>query len=292
MDIIRTPSKYLTSNDIAAEGTDATFDSWTSDGFDLDGDASEYNFSGRTYVGWNWKAGGTASSNTDGSITSSVSANTTAGFSVVKFTTDSATGDATVGHGLSEAPTLIFMKNIDNAYNWDVYQVTATPAGIGRLKLNSSDAVTAQDPFNGTPTSSVFTYNQAYNGASGHDIVAYCFHNVEGYSNIGTFVAASVPSYPNPGSFVYCGFRPKYLMTKNTTGSAGNWYIQDTDRDPYNLSTNHLSANVSGAEGSDNAFDILSNGFQDYGNWGSNYSGETILYVAFAETPFKTANAR
>ena len=293
MDVIRTPSKYLESNTSVAEGTDATFDSWTSDGFDLDGDASEYNYTGRTYVGWNWKGGGAGVSNDDGSLTSSVSANSDAGFSIVTWTGD--TTDATIGHGLSEAPEFITIKSRTGptgSYNWPSY---SKPSGTGGyINLDAGSAWTANSGFYGVaPTASVFNPGSHSYVSGAFDFVAYCFHSVPGYSQIGSFVAYDTTSYglADPGSFVYTGFRPEYLLTVSID-SGVSWYILDAARDTYNMLFKNLSADTAGAEGTAATMMFYSNGFQDMGNWGYNFGGDEILYIAFAESPFKTANAR
>ena len=287
-------TKELLSNDTAAEQTfAASLTSFDSDGFSLGADAAggHVNISTRTYVGWNWKGGGAAVSNGDGSLTSSVSANADAGFSIATFTTDSTTGIDTVGHGLSEAPTLIFMKNRTNAYNWDVYQVTATPSGVGRLKLNSTDGMTAQNPFgSAAPTSSVFTYSQTYNGSSGNNIVAYCFHSVEGYSKVGSYTANNSAD----GVFLYCGFSPAFFLVKCYSDTT-DWIMFDNKRNTYNVVNNRLEPNTNDAEDTDanDVVDFVSNGIKIRGNGGGlNYGTRTQIYLAFASTPFTTANAR
>ena len=137
------------------------------------------------------------------------------------------------------------------------------------------------------------TLKNTYEVNGTDDYIAYCFHSVEGYSKIGTFVAYNTTGYglSHPGSFVYTGFRPKYLLT-TSINSGVSWYITDSARDPYNMAFRNLSAEGIGAEGTSATINLHSNGFHDMGNWGYNFGGDTILYIAFAESPFKTSNAR
>jgi hypothetical protein len=302
--------------------TDA-LDSFDSDGFTLGADTgTNVNYGAYTYVSWNWKVGGAptvdnsagaGATPTAGSVkidganlgsalagsiaATRLSANTTNGMSIVGYV-GNATAGATIAHGLSQAPDLIAVKDRTSAYSWKVGSSSMAATSPWNYWMQFDDSEPAVDGSadiwnDSAPSASVFTIGDHVTINTDTDnFIAYCFHSVEGYSKIGSYIPADVTSYPGPGSFVYCGFRPKYLMTKNITGSTGNWYIFDTLRDPYNLSTQELSANTTGAEGTDGGFDILSNGFRDYGEWGYNYEGDTILYMAFAETPFKYSNAR
>jgi len=262
--------------------------SFDSDGFTLTGSDSSTNISGGNYVTWNWKAnGGTTSSNTDGSITSTVQANTTAGFSIVTYTGTGA--NATVGHGLGKALDMIIVKNRDRVESW---RVGMTAIGFTKqLLLNAVDAASTdslvwQDT---APTSSVFSIGtrNAVN-ASGEDLVAYCFADVEGYSKFGSYTGNG----SNDGTFVYTGFRPSFIMYKNTSRSTAGaiWWMWDTTRDTRNPTDLYLRANDSLAEGSFDSLDILSNGFKlRTSDGGQNASGETIIYMAFAENPFVTS---
>jgi hypothetical protein len=258
------------------DGTDPTYDS--------------FNGSTDTYASWNWKAGGAATSNGDGSITSSVSANTTAGFSIVKYVANSATV-ATVGHGLSQAPELIIVKDRDSAYNWAVYSSALTSADYA-LQLNNDLAQTnAYDYWNDTdPTASVFTIGTDLGVNDGTDnFIAYCFHSIEGYSKIDAYEG----NFNANGPFVYTGFRPSYIMIKNIDAPA-NWVIQDDKRSPTNPRNYVLLADTFGAEADWSAYpiDILSNGFK-LRNTGQGTNGaHTFIYLAFAESPFKTSDAR
>lgn len=283
-DSVRGTTKDLVSNATSAETTQATgLTAFGSTGFTV-GALAKMNTSAATYVAWQWKAGGTAVSNTDGSITSSVSANTTAGFSVVTYT--STTG--TVGHGLGVAPSMIIMKGRNVVDQWTVYHIS-TGNTIG-IPLNTTGAGDVNSAFwsNTTPTSTVFSQGS---WDSGYTKVAYCFAPVAGYSAFGSYVGNG----SNDGPFVYTGFRPRFLLIKNTTTAGTNWEIWDSARDLYNVESNRLYPDSSAAEnGGQNAYDFLSNGFKarQAGSTDTNQSGATIIYAAFAEVPFAFANAR
>ena len=287
---------YLIPNATTAENTTANYDWFKS--FDSDGFTVVYSSSNSTtsnnwngnynYVAWNWLAGGSASSNTDGSITSSVSANTKAGFSVLTYTGTGST--ATVGHGLNSAPDFIIVKSRDNSRNWRIYN--SISGATKYLGLNSSNAEADSDAFwNDTdPTSSVFTVKTAttVNGSS-EDYVAYCFHSVDGYSKVGSFIGNG----STDGPFVYTGFRPAWLMLKRTN-STSNWSVLDSQRNTYNVVTSYIDANVSSAEATNfNWADFTSNGFKLRGtNSTWNASGSHYIFLCFAEQPFKYSNAR
>ncbi len=263
---------------------------FTSDGFTTSGSTNlNLNFSGQTFVAWNWKANGSGSTNTSGSITSTVSANTTSGFSVVTYTGNGTSG-ATVGHGLGVAPKMIIVKNRSTGgYNWPVYHSSLSANNI--LLLNTTDAQFAFSAFTSTPSSSVFTVG-SWGGlnASPDTYVAYCFAEVAGYSKFGSYTGNG----STDGAFVYTGFRPAYVMIKRTD-DVGEWVIKDTTRSPYNADGNTLLANRSDAEyGSGNtAIDELSNGFKCRTTSASaNASGGTYIYMAFASNPFKYSLAR
>ncbi|MAL47227.1 LamG-like jellyroll fold domain-containing protein [Hyphomonas sp.] len=285
-DNVRGASKALYSSSTNAESTENGVTSFDSDGFTA-GHAGT-NGSGQTFVAWNWLAGGTAASNTDGSITSSVSANTEAGFSVLTYTGTGST--ATVGHGLNSAPDFIIVKSRDNSRNWRVYN--SISGATKYLGLNQTNAQADSDAFwNDTePTSSVFTVETAttVNGSS-EDYVAYCFHSVDGYSKVGSYTGNG----STDGAFVYTGFRPAWLMIKSYDQTR-NWTIFDNKRTPFNLMNGHLHANASVSDQTgDDEIDFLSNGFKfRSGDADSNYSNFNYIYLAFAEQPFKYSNAR
>ena len=272
------PSKYLYSNTTGTEVTDANYlTSFNSNGFSV---GSNNYSNGTTMVAWQWRASNTtAVSNTQGTITSTVSANPTAGFSIVSFTTI-AGGNATIGHGLGAVPKMIIMKARDQTYNWDIYHVSIGNAN----RLIFTSAASAGTPCWGstTPTSSVFTMDQSFYG-SGVPTIAYCFAEVKGYSKFGSYVGNGSAN----GTFVYTGFKPAFIMIKSSSSAAGNWLIQDNKRLGYNASNSELYANLTDAEGTNDRTDLLSNGFKARINSGeNNSSGVTYIYMAFAENPF------
>jgi len=275
--------------------SNATLDSFDSDGFTTGSSTNIFNTSARTFVAWNWKANGSGVSNTDGSITSTVSANTTAGFSIVTYT---GTGSAAnVGHGLNDAPSMIIWKNRDNSNrSWATWHTSIAANEV--LFLNATNAKgTNTAIMNSTaPTASVFSLGGAgHTNDSGEKHVAYCFANVEGYSKFGSYSSNASAD----GPFVYLGFKPAFVMFKKATGSTNanaGWYMFDTSRGTYNVIGPSLRADLGDyVEYSFDVFDILSNGFKirrvDIGVNSSN-AGDTYIYMAFAENPFKNSLAR
>ena len=243
------------------------------------------NESTRPYVAWQWNAGGSTVTNTSGSISAQVRANPTAGFSIVTYTGTGA--NATVGHGLGVAPSMIITKNRDSLTAWWVYHTSL--GNTQYLVLNTTAAaVTSSSAWNNTsPTSSVFSIGAA-NPSNANQDVAYCFAEVKGYSAFGSYTGNG----STDGTFVYLGFRPRFIMIRNTSIVA-NWNLIDTARDYYNTQGLYLFANSSAAEGSTSYIDILSNGFKlRTAGGGVNGSGNTFIYAAFAENPFKNSLAR
>jgi hypothetical protein len=245
------------------------------------------------YVGWQWQAGqGSSSSNTDGTITSTVSKNATAGFSVVTYTGTGA--NATIGHGLGVAPKMIIVKirNTGGA-NWYVYHASngATPQNNCLFLDSTSASQAVPTAWNNTaPTSSVFSIgtSSAVN-LSTYNYVAYCWSEVAGYSQFGSYTGNG----STDGPFVYTGFRPRFVLIKNASSGTDSWSIRDSSRNAFNAVVNPLYPNLSNAEGTDTAIDFTSNGFKIRGtSGGENGSGQTMIYMAFAENPFKNALAR
>jgi len=252
------------------------------------------NDSSATYVAWNWKANGTGVSNTAGTITSTVSANTTSGFSIVTYTGQEPT-PGTIGHGLGTAPFMIITKNRSGTGNWAVYHkfMDASSPQAYYAQLNSTSArINATDIWNNTaPTSTVFSVgNAGTTNASGSSFVAYCFAPINSYSAFGSYTGNG----STDGPFVFCGFRPRFILVKSSSG-AFDWHITDTSRSTYNQADTVLFPNSSAAEtnGGGYYYDLLSNGFKCR-NLGSatNGSGATYIYAAFAENPLKFSNAR
>jgi hypothetical protein len=291
-DSIRGTTKYLNSNNTAAEDTATTLlTSFNSNGFSL-GSSGNVNQNSQTYVAWQWKANGTGVTNTAGSITSTVSANTTSGFSVVTYTGNGSSG--TVGHGLGVAPSMIIVKNRSTTADWPVY-VGGVTSATEVMRLNSTTAkLTGRSEWNSTlPTSTVFSVgNDSAVNTNGNNYVAYCFAAVAGYSAFGSYTGNG----SSDGPLIVTGFRPAFVMIKRTDSSTGaDWGIHDAKRSPYNTTTLHLNANLSSAEGdySSTANDFLSNGFKIRGTDSyHNTNGATYVYACFAEVPFKYSLAR
>ena len=291
-DSSRGANEVLSSDTSDDEFTNANnVNAFTSDGFNL-GNTSFSGYSNQTgssYVGWNWKAGGTAVSNTDGTITSSVSANTDAGFSIVTYTGTGA--NATIGHSLGSVPKMIIVKNRDTGNDWVIYHIGLSGAAyFVNLNTTNAQAVATNIWQGATPTSSVFSIGtSSASNASGNDYIAYCFAEIESYSRFGSYTGNGSAD----GTFVYTGFRPAFVMYKNADDGTGNWFILDSERDDINICKRFLFPNTSSAEVDANAIDFLSNGFKvRLSAAGHNGSGNTIIYMAFAENPFKYANAR
>ena len=282
-DVVRGATKEIFSDATNAESTDAqSLKSFDSDGFTL-GTGGATNGSGNTYASWNWLANGAGSANTDGSISSTVSANTTSGFSVVSYT---GTGSAsTVGHGLGSTPKMIILRNLSAVKNWVVYHHILGNAQA--LKLNTTDAsASGLSNFNSTsPTSSVFTVGDSSNtNPSGQNMIAYCFAEKQGYSKFGSYTGNNNAD----GTFVYTGFKPAFVMTKEWEGTS-DWYINDTTRDFNGTYGNDASllANTSGAEFTSSSLnvDMLSNGFKLRSANPSTNEVAGYIYMAFAEEP-------
>ena len=263
----------------------------SSNGFRLPAASANMNANGGTYVAWNWLAGGGSSvTNNDGSIASTVSANTTAGFSIVKATSPSS-GTWTVGHGLGATPTFVIQKYLASNSRWTVFHNTLTSGQY--LGLNESNAVASSGtPFNFTFNSTVIGGNSNYDATS-TDVIYYVFRDIEGFSKIGTYTGNGDVN----GAFVYTGFRPAFLLYKST--GSGNWLIDDDVTQTFNPDSNYLVADTADLEGdtttntAGHVFDILSNGFKMRNtNSARNADGSTYIYLAFARAPFKFANAR
>jgi hypothetical protein len=300
-DVVRGANKRLQSNDSDAEQTDFAYgytSAFISDGFTaISGATSIENFnqSSATYVAWNWLANGAGVSNTAGSISSTVSANTTSGFSIVSYTGNrTPTADQSIGHGLGAVPSMMIVKNRSNgSRGWRVYHKSlGTPDK--ELILNSYAAVGTDTATwgNTTPTSSVF-----YVGASGEtntageNYIAYCFADVKGYSKFGSYTGNG----STDGTFVYTGFKTAFVMMKNASQS-GKWLMMDSKRPtaaPGNPNNARLFADQSSAENTaSNMIDLLSNGFKlRTSDTDHNASGDINIYMAFAENPFVSSTS-
>jgi hypothetical protein len=296
-DQIRGATKVLYSSLSAAEASQANgLVNFTSDGFQL-GIDGKVNALNKAHVGWAWNSATSTSSNSDGSITSSVRANSSAGFSIVSYTGDGA-ASATIGHGLNAVPEMIMLKNRDDSDEGVVYHVgtdTTSPENYFLRLFSTSNGNAARNDggarWNDTaPTSSVFSVGTEDEVNAGENYIAYCFTSIPGYSAFGSYTGNGNAD----GPFVALSFKPRWIMFKNTTSAIG-WYILDTQRDEHNVSNTFLFANTSGAEGnaSTSLVDILSSGFKLRGTGDTvNASASVYVYAAFAEHPFKTARAR
>jgi hypothetical protein len=291
-DSVRGATKFLSSNATTAEQTlTNTLTAFNSNGFTVDANGAT-GATGTTYVGWQWQAGqGSSSSNTNGSITSTVSVNTTAGFSVVSFDLLAA-GSKTVGHGLGVAPKMVIIKGRTSGGAqpkfWVVYHASVGATAFLELDATAA-AVTNSTVFDNTaPTSSVFTVGSGLTTANyGTSQIAYCWAEISGYSKAFSYTGNGSAD----GSFVYTGFLPRFVMIKRTD-TTGDWYMWDTARNTYDVITNTLLANSSAAETSATSIDALSNGFKLRNTTaGFNASGGTYIGMAWATNPFKNSNA-
>ena len=260
-----------------------TFDT---DGFTV-GNATSVNENNYLYVSWNWLASNSSSSNTAGSINSTVSVNTTSGCSIVSYSANNTAG-ATVGHGLGVIPKMILVKESTGSVNdWVVYN-----ASVGNTKktiLNETNAESIDNFMNDTtPTSTVFSISDAsVVNRTGSTYMAYCFAEVQGFSKIGTYKA----NENTDGTFTYCGFKPAFVLIKQSN-LARDWYMYDNKRNTFNVINKEINANNSGAEDTGDAIDFLSNGFKIRTTGASlNDAGGTYLYMCFAENPFVTGDS-
>lgn len=293
VDSVRGINKYLSTDTTAAETSDiTTIDQFTTDGFHVE---SSLLVNGNdAYASWLWKAGGASVSNNAGSIVSQVSASPASGFSIVTYTGNGVNG-ATVGHGLGAALKMLIVKPrqaVSGAGDWHVWHAGLSAAG-NVLLLNSTAAQNPAGVWASTyPTSSVFSLgsNTGQNN-NGTQFIAYCFTEVPGFSKIGSYTGNSSAD----GPFVYCGFRPKFLMLKNASDGTATWLMFDSSRDTYNVVRDQLYPNQSSSEVVDavnNPFDFVSNGFKIRGASSvTNGSGNNITFIAFAESPFGGSNA-
>ena len=290
VDTTRGATKVIRSNATNAEETEANaIQAFETDGFQI-GTSGLVNTSSNNYVAWQWVAnGGTTSSNSDGNITSTVQANTTAGFSIVTFT-GNGNNDATIGHGLGTTPAMIITKNRDDSVLWRVWHQDLTSTNV--LFLNEDFAQTAPSGHSngyiktvGSSTYSVYQGNSDTNGVngSGDDRIAYCFAEKQGYSKIGSYVGNGNAD----GTFVYTGFKPAWILIKRMD-STTSWRIIDSKRDTRNGCEARLFPDNTDAENlSALVLDILSNGFKIKStNGGVNNSDSDYIYMAFAEHPF------
>ena len=282
-DINRGATERLHPNSTDSEATLSNgLTSFNSDGFSVGSDGGVNNNS-NNFVAWNWLGSNTTASNTDGDIASTVSVNTTSGFSVVTYDGPaSGSGNKTIGHGLGVAPSVIMVKSLNFNYNWDVYHKSL---GYNASLILNLDNSTRSGAFGAEPTSTVYTATKTYTWDTNIDYVAYCFAEIKGFSKFGSYAGNG----SSEGPFVYTGFKPAYVMQKASTRS-GSWAIYDNSRNPFNGAGKRLFADNSNAESDGEVTDLLSNGFKlrNTGS-GQNENGQTYVYMAFAENPFVTS---
>lgn len=295
-DSVRGATHHLSSSSNSGESTNTTrLTAFESDGFAL-GDGAHLNGNGDTYVAWNWKAGTAVSGATTGSGTAKTytgSVNTKSGFSIIKYV-----GNGTSGHtiphnltvdGVATTPTMIMVKRLDNDGGWRVQHKDVAATHYLALDTNA-DPANLDTIFNDTAfNSTVFTVgNAASINSNDKDYIAYCFTDIEGYCKAGVYSGNTNADGPH----AYLGFRPAWVMVKPVSAD-GNWWISDSVRGTYNPNGPDLRADLTSSEGTNNIFDFLSNGFKLRFSGGQvNTTGRDLIYLAFAEQPFKYANAR
>ena len=297
VDSVRGNTTTFYTNSSNATNNEIHVPNFSSDGFTVaDVDSGTSNEADYTYVAWCWKAGGKAVTNNDGSVTSKVSVNQEAGFSIVKFTSQTTNNAITIGHGLGKKPAFWLWKDINGATGWYVYHKDMGSSAW--LKFNNDDAETGNSAAWGgvDPTDTVFTQGSGF--VNQNDVMVYAWAEIEGYSKFGSYSGKSSTN----GAFINCGFKPAFVMIKSTTLDGSSWIMVDSSRDPVNPCTRKLFPNYSGEENVSNPagatadtnhIDLLSNGFKcrKDNSW-TNNSGDTYIFAAFAESPFQTANAK
>jgi len=287
VDAVRGITKELRSNLSNSEATDdQLITAFGSDGFTL-GTSGSGNTNGDNYASWNWKANGAGSSNTDGSITSTVSASATSGFSIVKYV---GTGsNATIGHGLGAVPSVVFVKKTSGTGDWIGYFKAL--GNTKNARLNETDAAdTNSTVWNSTtPTSSVFSVGTfGETNGSGDTFVAYCFAEKKGFSKFGSYIGNGNAD----GAFIYTGFKPALFVVKRYDSSGEYWNVLDNKRNPENPADDFLYWSENSAEGvKSSKIDFVSNGIKIRGTDGAfNNSSGSYIYMAFAEEPLVASN--
>ena len=282
-DKVRGVQKMIISNGDNAESTNSIgLQTFGSDGFTM---GSDMTGSGSTFASWNWLANGAGSSNTDGDITSTVSASTTSGFSIVKYTGNGSSG-ATVGHGIGSDVKMVMCKGLGDTYGWKVWHTNLTSGKTLVLQTTAAEDTDANriDSANASTftTSGTFSVNE-----SGSDYIAYCFAEKSGFSSIGSYTGNASTN----GTFVYTGFKPAFVMIKVTNG-VDNWFIFDNRRSTSggNVVDDYLYPNLSNAEGGTDILDFLSNGFKLRTTDGGQNGSSNYIYMAFAESPLVSSN--
>ena len=284
-DAVRGSTKRLQTNDTGAESTITnSITSFDSDGFSL-GSNGDTNGSSNTTVSWNWKANGAGSANTDGTINTTVSANTTSGFSIISYTGTGGTSQ-TLGHSLGVKPKMFIVKCRSNAGEYWGTWIDTDGDGTSnyRMSLNATDAAYGSDPisFSNSLITLPSSANTQWDG-SGRTYIGYAFAEKKGYSKFGSYTGNGNAD----GTFIYTGFKPAFVIMKETTDSSTNWLMYDNKRTVAgNPNTKVIYPNLSNNEGTGLDWDFLSNGFKcRNNNGGVNGSGQNYIYMAFAEEP-------
>ena len=290
-DSVRGPSLTLHSDGQSNEDANTNrLISFDENGFTIGNDDGS-NGNGDAFVAWCWQAGaGTTSVNTTGTINSVVSVNQEAGFSIVEYDGNN-TDSATVGHGLGKIPDLLIIKNRDSTVSWGVWHSALLSGQILRLDT-STEAQTPSTAYfqDENNTSSVFSLGTNNETNSTERFIAYVWAEIEGFSKFGKYIGNG----DNDGPFVYCGFKPAWVLIKKIDGSGNeNWRLFDSSRSPYNQNNLHLLPSANNAETSESGMDFVSNGFKlRHNDAHQNQDGSNYVYAAFAESPFQTANAK
>ena len=287
IDSSRGVTKYMSSNTDTAETTWTDLvESFDTNGFTIGDDGSQVpNHTGNIHHAWQWKAnGGTTSSNTDGDITSTVQANTTAGFSIVTYTGNTS-NNQTVGHGLGAKPSVIIIRNRNRAETWR-FNHQRINSGTGMIQMNNTTAYNTSGTtlMNAAATSTTFSVSTDWSVNGNYPFVAWCWAEVQGYSKFGTYKGNGSAD----GPFVYTGFKPAFILFKKSSDTGDNWMMYDHKRPGYNVTNKAYHPNSSAAEytNANTNLDMLSNGFKLRSSHGwVNQSSHTYMYMAFAEQP-------
>ena len=253
-----------------------------SDGYTV-GTENRFNQSSNSFVSWNWKANGSGSANTTGSEDSTVSANTTSGFSIVKYTNPSSGSPFTVGHSIGASPKLVIIKNLSTSQTWGVWHIGIATGQY--LRLDDTAAAASANLVTATSSTTFSTYQDHH--STGNELIAYCWAPIQGFSKFGKYTGNGSAT---DGTYIHLGFRAAWFMMKRTT-SGYSWAIKDNKRSTYNEVTTELYADSNDADTAGGALDFLSNGIKlknSSGTW--NGSGVSYIYMAFAEAPFVNSN--
>ena len=290
----------LQPNSNAAEATGTTYgilSHFLTNGFTTAAGGSNddnYNENNSDFVAFSWKVnGGTTASNTDGDVTSTVQVNANAGVSIVTWA-GANTNNKTIGHGLGQSPDMIIIRNRTRTEDWGVFHremggpVDRFRSNSGGLRLNETDAVNlnATTLFRASPTTSVFEVGSDYRNNGNYPLVAYVFARSQGFSHFGRYKGNG--NSAGNGPFVWCGFKPKWVMIKPNSGGTAHWYMHDSVRSPTNVMDDYIAANTNSVQGTSSTLriDFVSNGFKIRGNNNTNFANTNYIFWAMAEAPF------